>query len=58
MNKHFFSIADDIKSDISKQDEPNVTKPDETIPSIKCGVFIKQIVQYDWVASWVHKYYY
>ena len=42
-----FSIADDIKSDISKQDEPNVKKPDETIPGTKCSVFIKQIVQYD-----------
>ena len=42
-----FPIADDIKSDISEQDEPNVKKPDETIPGTKCSVFIKQIVQYD-----------
>ena len=34
-----FSIADDIRSDISEQDEPNVNKPDETIPGTKCSLY-------------------
>ena len=39
-----FSIADDIKREVFKQDEANVNKPDETIPGTKCTVFIKQII--------------
>ena len=37
-NEQFFSIADDIKREICKQDEANVNKPDETIPGTKCTV--------------------
>ena len=45
---NFFSIADDMKSEIIHHEEANTIMQDETIPGTKYIVFImNKIVQYE-----------